>query len=79
MGFPSRLKKVRDANVPVPKRVMALLDALTHCHVGYAEGKVEHREQFGWEVGQPVSSETLVAIADYLSEQWVLRGRRCKG
>lgn len=79
MEFPSRLKKIKDPNAPIPERVMALCGALTHCHVGFARGKAELREHLGWELGQPVSSETLIAMAEYLGEQSALRGRRRDG
>lgn len=79
MGFPSRLRKVRDLNASIPERVMAICDALTHCHVGYARGKEEIREHFGWEIGMPVSSETLIAMAEYLGRLWALQGRRRDG
>jgi hypothetical protein len=76
MGFPNRLKKVRDSNAPLPERVAALCDALTHCHAGFYGGLDELKSRFGWEVGQPVTHEALISMADYLSEQWVLKGRR---
>jgi hypothetical protein len=72
MGFSNRLKKVSDPDVPIPRRVAALCGALTHCHAGYAGGKAEIRREFGWEIGQPVSDDLLVAVAEYLAEQWEL-------
>lgn len=55
---------------------MALCDALTHCHVGYEQGKAELKNIFDWELGQEISSETLIEMADYLEKQWALKGRR---
>ena len=79
MGFPSRLKKVKDPLAPIPARVMALCGALTFCHVGFERGLAELREHFGWELGQPLSNETLIAMAEYLGQQWALRARRRDG
>lgn len=79
MGFSGRLKKVKDRNAPIPERVMALCDALTHCHVGYARGKVEIQERFGWEIGRPISNELLMEMAAYLDEQWKRKRRSGDG
>lgn len=55
------------------ERVAALCDALTHCHAGFSRGKSELRERFGWEIGEAVTHEGLIAMADYLSERWTAR------
>lgn len=75
MGFRNRLKKVKDSNAPIPERVMALCDALTHCHSGFPDGKKELKEKFDWEIGEPVSEDALMGMAQYLEEQWELNGR----
>lgn len=78
MGFSNRLRQVRDPEVPIPRRVMALCGALTHCHAGFHGGKEEIRREFGWTIGQPASDRFLVAAADYLAAEWE-RARHRRG
>lgn len=75
MGFQNRLKKVKDSDAPIPERVMALCDALTHCHAGFAGGKEELKQKFGWEIGQHINDDQLIRMADYLNDQWRSHGR----
>jgi len=75
MSFKNRLKLVKDENAPIERRVTALCNALTFCHVGYNQGKDILKTNFNIVIGSPISNEQLLEAADYLEAEWEIKGR----
>lgn len=79
MGFSNRLKLVKDESAPIERRVAALCNALTFCHVGYNEGMSIIKTKFNIEIGQTVSNQQLLDAAEYLDTEWEAKGRKHNG
>lgn len=79
MGFKNRLKLVKDENALIERRVAALCNALTFCHLGYEAGIGIIKTKFNIEIGQPVSNKQLLDAASYLESEWHLKGRKSDG
>ena len=70
MGFANRLQLVRDEAAPTERRVAALCDALTHCHLGFNDGKKTLQEMFSIRIGESISNEQFLSACDFLEREW---------
>ena len=70
MGFVNRLKVAQDAGEPMERRVAALCDALTHCHLGFHAGRQELERRFGLVLGEPVTGDVLQQASEFLLTEW---------
>jgi len=75
MSFKNRLKLVKDESAPIDRRVTALCNALTFCHVGYNQGKDILKNNFNIVIGNPISNQQLLDAANYLEAEWEEKGR----
>ncbi len=73
IGFPNRTQPLVDNTAPAERRVAALCDALTHCHLGFNEGKKALQKKFSIRIGEPMSNEQFLSACDFLEHEWKQR------
>ena len=75
MSFNASLNRARDTTLPIGARYLGLLGALERGHRGYQGTWAILKAKFGVGIRDEVSSETLLAIADFLTadrQQWLI-------